>query len=112
MDYLERMLPKKSDPWSTFPYAKAVIVLTFTNGWGDPAAKHPFPVPESGAPVGHADEPVGPADDGDDDVRVEDEQVELMYEEVDLKLEADGDDKEAILAQDGFAHGDTHTHGT
>ena len=51
MDYLERMLPQKSNPWQTFPNAKAVIVLTFTNGWGDPAATHPFPVPESGAPV-------------------------------------------------------------
>jgi epoxyqueuosine reductase QueG len=53
MDYLERMLPQKSNPWQTFPYAKAVIVLTFTNGWGDPAATHPFPAPEPGAPVGY-----------------------------------------------------------
>ena len=53
MDYLERMLPQKSNPWQTFPNAKAVIVLTFTNGWGDPAATHPFPAPEPGAPVGY-----------------------------------------------------------
>ncbi|NQV31401.1 MAG: hypothetical protein HQ515_01850, partial [Phycisphaeraceae bacterium] len=45
MDYLERMFDKKSNPWKTFPFAKSVIVLTFTNRWGDPAATHPFPTP-------------------------------------------------------------------
>ena len=53
MEYLERMLPQKSDPWTTFPHAQAVIVLTFTNGWGDPEAVHPFPIPEMGAPIGY-----------------------------------------------------------
>ncbi|MFL2859726.1 MAG: epoxyqueuosine reductase [Pontiellaceae bacterium] len=43
MEYLERMLPDKSDPWNTFPNAKAVILVAFTNKWGDPEAKHPFP---------------------------------------------------------------------
>ncbi len=53
MDYLERMFPDKSDPWKTFPFAKSVLVLTFTNQWGDPAATHPFPAPASGAPLGY-----------------------------------------------------------
>jgi len=43
MDYLERMFPEKSNPWKTFPKAKAVILVAFTNKWGDPEAKHPFP---------------------------------------------------------------------
>jgi|GEM_PF-880543 len=53
MDYLERMFTEKADPWKTFPFAKSVIVLTFTNQWGDPAATHPFPAPEDGALVGY-----------------------------------------------------------
>ena len=44
MDYLERMFTEKADPWNAFPFARSVVVLTFTNGWGDPAATHPFPV--------------------------------------------------------------------
>ena len=32
------MLPEKSEPWKTFPGAKAVIVVIFTNSWGDPKA--------------------------------------------------------------------------
>ncbi len=53
MDYLERLFPQKADPWATFPFAKSVIVLAFTNKWGDPAATHPFPVPKPGAPLGY-----------------------------------------------------------
>jgi epoxyqueuosine reductase len=53
MDYLERMFEEKADPWNTFPSAKSVIVLTFTNDWGDPAAKHPFPVPPEEALLGY-----------------------------------------------------------
>ncbi len=53
MDYLERMYPEKADPWSTFPFAKSAIVLTFTNHWGDPAATHPFPVPAADALLGY-----------------------------------------------------------
>lgn len=53
MDYLERMYPEKADPWKTFPFAKSVIVLTFTNRWGDPAATHPFPEPREGALLGY-----------------------------------------------------------
>jgi epoxyqueuosine reductase len=53
MDYLERMFPEKADPWKTFPLAKSVIVLAFTNRWGDPAARHPFPEPEPGALLGY-----------------------------------------------------------
>jgi len=53
MDYLERMFPEKSDPWETFPSAKSVIVLAFTNHWGDPAATHPFPIPGNDALLGY-----------------------------------------------------------
>jgi len=53
MDYLERMLPEKSNPWETFPFAKSVIVLTFTNHWGDPSTTHPFPVPANDALLGY-----------------------------------------------------------
>ena len=53
MDYLEQMLPEKSNPWKTFPFAKSVIVLTFSNRWGDPSATHPFPVPASDALLGY-----------------------------------------------------------
>lgn len=53
MDYLERMFPEKSNPWKTFPFAKSVIVLAFTNRWGDPAATHPFPVPGKDALLGY-----------------------------------------------------------
>jgi epoxyqueuosine reductase len=53
MDYLERMFPDKADPWKTFPFAKSVIVLAFTNHWGDPAATHPFPVPREDALLGY-----------------------------------------------------------
>ncbi len=52
MDYLEPMFLEKSNPWKTFPFAKSVIVLTFTNHWGDPAATHPFPVPRKDALLG------------------------------------------------------------
>ena len=53
MDYLERMLPEKSNPWTTFPFAKSVLVLTFRNCWGDPSATHPFPVPANDALLGY-----------------------------------------------------------
>ena len=53
MDYLERMFPEKSNPWKTFPSAKSVIVLAFTNHWGDPAATHPFPAPGRDALLGY-----------------------------------------------------------
>ena len=53
MDYLKRMLPEKSNPWKTFPFAKSVIVVTFTNRWGDPAATHPFPAPADDALLGY-----------------------------------------------------------
>ena len=53
MDYLERMLAEKSNPWKTFPFAKSVIVLAFGNRWGDPGASHPFPVPGKDALVGY-----------------------------------------------------------
>lgn len=53
MDYLERMFPEKANPWTTFPFAKSVVVLAFTNRWGDPAAPHPFPVPADDALLGY-----------------------------------------------------------
>lgn len=53
MDYLERMLPEKSNPWKTFPFAKSVFVLTFSNRWGNPAATHPFPAPANDALLGY-----------------------------------------------------------
>jgi len=53
MGYLERMFSEKSDPWKTFPSAKSVIVLAFTNGWGDPSATHPFPAPGKDALLGY-----------------------------------------------------------
>ena len=53
MGYLERMFPEKSDPWSTFPFAKSVVVLAFSNRWGDPEATHPFPVPDDDALLGY-----------------------------------------------------------
>ncbi len=53
MAYLERMFPEKTDPWTTFPFARSVIVLTFTNQWGDPAATHPFPAPAPDALLGY-----------------------------------------------------------
>jgi epoxyqueuosine reductase len=53
MDYLERLFPEKSNPWKTFPFAKSVIVLCFTNDWGDPAATHPFPMPGKEALLGY-----------------------------------------------------------
>lgn len=53
MEYLERMAAEKADPWSQFPFAKSVIVLTFTNEWGCSTAGHPFPVPAADAIVGY-----------------------------------------------------------
>ena len=53
MDYLERMYAEKAAPWQTFPFARSVIVLTFTNRWGDPAATHPFPAPAPDALLGY-----------------------------------------------------------
>jgi len=53
MDYLERMYPAKADPWITFPFARSVIVMAFTNKWGDPAATHPFPEPKPDALLGY-----------------------------------------------------------
>ncbi|MDX2495343.1 MAG: DUF1730 domain-containing protein [Desulfuromusa sp.] len=53
MDYLERMLPEKSNPWKTFPFAKSVIVLTFRNRWGDHSITHPFPAPANDALIGY-----------------------------------------------------------
>jgi epoxyqueuosine reductase len=53
MDYLERMFADKANPWTTFPSAKSVIVLSFTNEWGDPAAQHPFPPPAADALLGY-----------------------------------------------------------
>lgn len=53
MDYLERLLPEKSNPWKTFPFAKSVLVLTFNNCWGDPSAIHPFPIPANNALLGY-----------------------------------------------------------
>jgi epoxyqueuosine reductase len=53
MEYLERMFADKSDPWETFPFARSVIVLAFTNHWGDPSASHPFPAPAQDALLGY-----------------------------------------------------------
>ena len=53
MAYLERMLPEKSNPWRTFPFAKSAIILTFTNRWGETSATHPFPVPANNALLGY-----------------------------------------------------------
>ncbi len=53
MDYLERLFPDKAAPWKTFPFARSVIVLTFTNKWGDPEAFHPFPAPKEDALIGY-----------------------------------------------------------
>jgi len=53
MNYLERMYPQKADPWKTFPFARSVIMLAFTNDWGDPEARHPFPEPDPDALLGY-----------------------------------------------------------
>ena len=53
MEYLKKMLPEKSEPWKTFPGAKAVIVVIFTNSWGDPKAIHPFPKIKNDSLVGY-----------------------------------------------------------
>ena len=53
MDYLERMFPQKSNPRETFPFAKSVIVLCFTNQWGDPSVTHPFPDPKADSLLGY-----------------------------------------------------------
>jgi epoxyqueuosine reductase len=53
MTYLERMFPDKADPWRIFPFAKSVLVLVFTNRWGDPEAAHPFPTPADDALLGY-----------------------------------------------------------
>ncbi len=53
MGYLERMYADKAEPWRTFSFARSVIVLTFSNRWGDGAATHPFPPPAVDAPVGY-----------------------------------------------------------
>jgi len=53
MEYLERMYAAKAAPWSTFPFARSVIVMAFTNQWGDPAATHPFPEPKPDALLGY-----------------------------------------------------------
>jgi len=53
MDYLERMFSDKADPWNTFPFAKSVVVLCFTNQWGDHAVSHPFPAPAKDALLGY-----------------------------------------------------------
>ncbi|MBN2686163.1 MAG: epoxyqueuosine reductase [Pontiellaceae bacterium] len=53
MDYLERMYPAKANPWEHFAFAKSVIVVTFTNQWGDPSATHPFPEPAQDALLGY-----------------------------------------------------------
>ncbi len=53
MDYLARLYPDKADPWQTFPFAKSVIVIAFTNNWGSPEAVHPFPDPKPDALLGY-----------------------------------------------------------
>ena len=53
MAYLERMSAAKANPWSAFPFAKSVLVFTFTNHWGDPAAGHPFPPVAADALLGY-----------------------------------------------------------
>ena len=53
MTYLERLANAKANPWKTFPFAKSVIVVAFTNRWGAPAATHPFPKPPSNAMLGY-----------------------------------------------------------
>ncbi|MEN7973004.1 MAG: QueG-associated DUF1730 domain-containing protein [Verrucomicrobiota bacterium] len=53
MEYLESMFPEKSNPWKTFPFAKSVIVVAFTNHWGAPEARHPFPPPRDDALLGY-----------------------------------------------------------
>lgn len=53
MTYLERMLDDKIKPELPFPNAKSVIVITYTNQWGDINAKHPFPEPREGKLVGY-----------------------------------------------------------
>lgn len=54
MTYLQQMFCEKSKPWLKFPFAKSVIVLTFTNRWGDPSAVNPFPAPAPDALIGYA----------------------------------------------------------
>lgn len=53
MDYLERMFAAKADPWKTFPFARSIILLSFSNHWGTGPTPHPFPSPVDGAPVGY-----------------------------------------------------------
>lgn len=53
MAYLERMFPDKADLWKTYPFARSVIVLAFTNDWGNPAAAHPFPPPAGKSLLGY-----------------------------------------------------------
>ena len=52
MDYLQRMHADKSDPWTLFPFARSVIVVTFSNHWSDASIANPFPAPAQEAPVG------------------------------------------------------------
>ena len=53
MTYLERLASAKANPWKTFPFAKSVLVVAFTNRWGNPEATHPFPKPSSNALLGY-----------------------------------------------------------
>jgi epoxyqueuosine reductase len=53
MDYLVRMFAEKASPWTTFAFARSVIVVTFTNRWGLAGAGHPFPAPRTGVPIGY-----------------------------------------------------------
>jgi epoxyqueuosine reductase len=53
MDYLQQMFCEKSNPRLKFAFAKSVIVLTFTNCWGDPSAVNPFPAPAPDALIGY-----------------------------------------------------------
>lgn len=52
MDYLQQMQAEKSDPWTLFPFARSVIVVTFANHWSDASITNPFPDPGQEAPVG------------------------------------------------------------
>ncbi|MCK4503205.1 MAG: epoxyqueuosine reductase [Desulfuromonadales bacterium] len=53
MEYLQQMFPAKANPWKTFPFAKSVLIITFTNRWGDLAATQPFPEPENEGLLGY-----------------------------------------------------------
>lgn len=53
MDYLVRTFPARTNPWQTYAFAESVIVVAFTNHWGQPNLPTPFPKPAHADLVGY-----------------------------------------------------------